>query len=754
MVFGHVSLPKLTGFGAGPSSPIRKGSRFPVLNVATGRSGEQGLQSPGLSSLRLSSPLVRPQSPGSMHTRRAGSSLASIRLAAKAGAEATGGAAAGPHISDQALRLPSPFQMAPSLAAKRERVRARWPSSLRDVEQREVPGTDGPDQGAGAPAPAPGSRAYEEVITQAHEMLIFREEVADPKLVTGQRAAAVRKPLPATAPLVTQPSMSSLSSDSFSTMDDHSPSEERSLGGVWDVARRNIAQPTPLSLAPLPPAVGRHSSIPMLVEVSVPRGAVSEPVSRLSSPRRAASSAGIPRTVSHSRIPRPRLVPPHSQARPAPAPAAAALPTSGMALRRRLHGEETRLQQPPAPPPPSKDCRTSRGEPDDRWPLPKPSAVMPPLGELGEYGRGGRSGAIIPADLDEPMLQGGPVYRSARLTVRPSRMPSRATSPMRPAEASSRATSPIRELGLGSGIHPTDDARPRVQTASMSTQTSDTAADGDATRTATPLAPALPAPPLPSRMASPDVVRMEMSLPPSMGASKASSKAASKPTSPKRISHKARSPAAGSQKPSPRPLAQQRQAQQGLRQRTAAPLAEEGAAGARGLRLSDDAASMLELLRIDLSQPGAVEAAEDGVRDGMALLDHLRQRTRALVPDNDPWAPGEGVMLCRVWQQLRSCASPGSATGGARIQRTPFNGSPAPSNVLSLGEDAEERVAELQQAADALCRLLRLSLCDAADLELAQSVLRDAAAFFGTLREHAAEGGASLPDAWRRLAQL
>jgi hypothetical protein len=426
-----------------------------------------------------------------------------------------------------------------------------------------------------------------------------------------------------------------------------------------------------------------------------------------------------------------------------------------MALRRRLHGEETRLQQPSAPPQPSKDCRTSRGLPDDRWPLPKPPAFMLPLGEMGE--RRGLGGAISPADLEEPMPQGGPIYRSVRPTVRPSRVSSRASSrassPSRPPNASSRGTSPIWELGLRSGalstekLHSTEEPRPRVQTVSMSTQTCDTS-DGEA-RASPPLAP--PAPPLPSRVASSEGMGMDVSL--SVAASKGSSKPASKTASPKRGSPKGRSPAA-SQKPSPRPLAQQRQAR--LRQRTAAPVSEGGedAAGARGLRLSDDAASMLELLRIDLGQPGAVEAAEEGVREGMALLDELRERTRALVPADDPWAPGEGVMLCRVWQQLRSCASPGSAIGGARVQRTPFNGSPAPTDALSLAEDSEERVAQMQHAADALCRLLRLSLCDAADLELAQSVLRDAAAFFGSLREHAAEGGVSLPDMWRRLAQL
>jgi len=684
---------------AGPASPIRK-SRFPSLNV-----GERGGQSPwSLAGMRLSSPLgLRDGSPRAQSHLRGMSSLAMIRHAAKAGAGAADTASAGPHFSGQALRLPSPFQMAPSLAAKRERMRSRWPVATgREAGQ----GATGREAGQGgldespprAPPVRAGSRSFEEVLTNSHEILIVHENI-EPRLTAGYRPPVVRpyRPPPA-ATLDRQPSMSSL--DSLSTMSD--------------------AQPPPL---------WRQASMLSVCEVAAAaaRGSVSEPVSRRPSPPRAGS---LVKAVSSSRIPRPRLVGPGMARAQQPIPAlptGRSLPASGVA-RRRSRGEPVPALPSAAPPPLAEDPSRELGRRDgcgrrnnsdvSRWPVPK---------------------------LGEPMAHDGPVYRGGS---RPSRASSRAASPLRvvtSAAAASPAPSPLREV------------------ASLSTQTTQTSPHYP--RFTPPLAP------LPSRVASPasqaETDSMEVSLPPSAFALASSTAAPS-------AESLGRPPAAPSKPPSkppaklpspvrptfesaPRPLAQRR-----MRPTTPKTRSERSAGTGDGAvpapteateatKLSDDAASMLELLRVDIEQAGALEAAESSVRAGAALLEHLRSCARGLVPPDDPWAPREGAVLCRIWQQLRSGARPGSATGGPRLARTPANGAAAPVDLLVLGDASA--VAALAEAADALCRLLRLSLCDAADLELAASVLADATLFFQSLRARA-DVGADPLDTWRQLAAV
>ena len=91
-----------------------------------------------------------------------------------------------------------------------------------------------------------------------------------------------------------------------------------------------------------------------------------------------------------------------------------------------------------------------------------------------------------------------------------------------------------------------------------------------------------------------------------------------------------------------------------------------------------------------------------------------------------------------MWQCLRGGAASSQAAGDHRLA-TPID--------LSGVTD----VARLRRDAQDLCGLLRLSLCDSADLQLARSVLSDAEAFLATIEARAATTGLTPSDVWRQL---
>lgn len=180
------------------------------------------------------------------------------------------------------------------------------------------------------------------------------------------------------------------------------------------------------------------------------------------------------------------------------------------------------------------------------------------------------------------------------------------------------------------------------------------------------------------------------------------------------------------------------------------PVGKDGREG----HLASEAASLLELLRIDTRSDDCVEAAAAAVRAGIVLLSDLDRITQALIAADEGWPTATGVMLCRVWQQLRAAGGPtaSAALPGMRIVRTPSRHEGMATVNLLLVTDGPEYVARLQRDAQALCELLRLSLCDAADLELARTVLTDAGRFLPRLRTHAAAVGTPPAEAWCQLA--
>ena len=194
--------------------------------------------------------------------------------------------------------------------------------------------------------------------------------------------------------------------------------------------------------------------------------------------------------------------------------------------------------------------------------------------------------------------------------------------------------------------------------------------------------------------------------------------------------------------------------------------------------------SALELLRIDSStaatasagaaaattatatasmEPvGWVDRAEAEVTSGLALLNEVRRV-----------AEGLGVNQGLLWQEvLRSHAVDGAAdadaaSGGGRalIQNTPAKRrnrdleDEAAAHGLAHGHGHalpfEERLgadqrASLGRRAARLRALMRLSLCDDADLQLARRGLREAQHFFDGLRAATARADTSPQRAWER----
>jgi len=109
------------------------------------------------------------------------------------------------------------------------------------------------------------------------------------------------------------------------------------------------------------------------------------------------------------------------------------------------------------------------------------------------------------------------------------------------------------------------------------------------------------------------------------------------------------------------------------------------------------------------------------------------------------------VSAATVWNELLKGERSASASGraAARVVRTPRAGSVR----IELASCASQLTIEgMRSRARGLRDLLRLSLCDDADLELAMQVLCETQSFLSKLEELAAHGDASPRTFWRVLA--
>ena len=179
------------------------------------------------------------------------------------------------------------------------------------------------------------------------------------------------------------------------------------------------------------------------------------------------------------------------------------------------------------------------------------------------------------------------------------------------------------------------------------------------------------------------------------------------------------------------------------------------------LALAVASQNAIEMLRVDAVDERAVSQAWTVLRGGAALLAKL---------------PGFAVAAAAshgaCWQTLLASASGGSTSGSARMARTPPRPHPGQPHRSSFGaaqtdaeganvalrklalvdfEGGEEAFALQCAVAEALRGLLRLSLCDDADLALANCVVRESAEFFEQLETYAATNGVSMSRAWVSL---
>lgn len=200
----------------------------------------------------------------------------------------------------------------------------------------------------------------------------------------------------------------------------------------------------------------------------------------------------------------------------------------------------------------------------------------------------------------------------------------------------------------------------------------------------------------------------------------------------------------------------------------AKPPAPSGTAPAMSAaQLASSGQSVLELLRIEQKAAGWVEHAEAEIAAGLALLAEVRRT-----------ADGLGLALGGLWQELLQQsaaaaaggggggggASAGGGGGGERgaIQRTPLRrhhrsmseelGAEAIARAVDEGLSDEQRRA-LCAGAARLRGLLRLSLMDDNDLQLARRALREATAFFEALRAAAGRAGRTPRALWASVQE-
>jgi len=173
------------------------------------------------------------------------------------------------------------------------------------------------------------------------------------------------------------------------------------------------------------------------------------------------------------------------------------------------------------------------------------------------------------------------------------------------------------------------------------------------------------------------------------------------------------------------------------------------------LSLAAAAHNAAEMLRTSPMDERAVTQVERTLREGAALLGRLPEYAAAT-------SSSHGA----VWQTFLAAAPGGSTAGTAMMARTPPRGVRRPREAsfdtsmsqrrraLAHLEGGEEAFTRKAAVAEALRGLLRLSLCDDADLTLAARVVSESSAFFQKLNEHAAKASMATGAAWLHLLSL
>jgi len=154
--------------------------------------------------------------------------------------------------------------------------------------------------------------------------------------------------------------------------------------------------------------------------------------------------------------------------------------------------------------------------------------------------------------------------------------------------------------------------------------------------------------------------------------------------------------------------------------------------------LAEAAANAAQVLRVDLGEPSCFEEAMKALRSGEMVLGYLAAT-----------ALNSGLQESLIWAGL--LAETGQdAAGHAILPR-----SPAPTHMHEhVHASADCSRAEAVAAAVCLRDLLRISICDDGDINLARRVVTDSKIFFTALSTAAAERAVPPSELWNALDAL
>jgi len=154
------------------------------------------------------------------------------------------------------------------------------------------------------------------------------------------------------------------------------------------------------------------------------------------------------------------------------------------------------------------------------------------------------------------------------------------------------------------------------------------------------------------------------------------------------------------------------------------------------------------VLRVDPSDLKQVKQAEVTIESGAILVEMLSKYAKVL-----------GTTRSKIWQNLLGVCNNSNAGNIVTIRTPPprskiLKSSKHQGRDIQLGGEKMIRIRQhLGPTAVQLHKLLRLSLCDDADLDLAAKVISETAGFFGRMRAKTTEKGIEIHTLWVNLLQ-
>lgn len=158
--------------------------------------------------------------------------------------------------------------------------------------------------------------------------------------------------------------------------------------------------------------------------------------------------------------------------------------------------------------------------------------------------------------------------------------------------------------------------------------------------------------------------------------------------------------------------------------------------------LAEAAANAAQVLKVDLSEPSCFEEATTALHAGELVLRFLADTCKS-----------SGVQESHIWTALLTEAGQGVA-GSAVMPRSPPAQMHVHPHTTTVGPANCSGRVEAAAAAISLRDLLRISICDDNDLNLARRVVTDSKVFFTALSTAARERAVPPSELWNALDAL